>query len=185
MKGNAMPRITALTDTAATPEVQAVFSAIKGKIGMVPNLYRTTAHSPTTLAALLGLGDALSKGTLTAREREAIALTVAGANACDYCASAHSAISGGLNVAPDQISAHLRGRSAVPRMAALLSLARSVTEKRGKLGDGDLAVARSADLTDADIIEVIGVVVANIFTNYLNHAFQTDIDFPVVLAAVA
>jgi uncharacterized peroxidase-related enzyme len=180
-----MPRIPALTDANAPPEVQALFAGITGKIGMVPNLYRTTAHSYATLTALLGLGDALSKGKLTAREREAIALTVAGANACDYCASAHSAISGGMNVTPDQISAHLRGRSSVPRMAALLSLARSVTEKRGRLGDGDLVVARNADLTDADIIEVIGVVVANIFTNYLNHAFDTDIDFPRVHANAA
>lgn len=180
-----MPRIAALADTDATPDVQATFAAIKGKIGMVPNLYRTTAHSPSTLAALLGLGDALGHGKLTAKEREAIALTVAGVNACDYCASAHSAISAGMKVAPDQIAAHLRGRSATPRLSALLSLARSVTEKRGKLGDGDLAVARNADLTDADIIEVIGVVVANIFTNYLNHAFDTDIDFPQVSANAA
>jgi uncharacterized peroxidase-related enzyme len=180
-----MPRITAITDTSATPDVQAIFAAIKGKIGMVPNLYRTAAHSPSTLTALLGLGEALGKGRLTAKEREAIALTVAGVNACDYCASAHSAISGSLNVSPDEISAHLRGRSQTPRLAALLSLARSVTEKRGKLGDGDLTVARNADLTDADIIEVIGVVVANIFTNYLNHAFETDIDFPILRANAA
>lgn len=180
-----MPRIAALTDTDATPDVQAIFAAIKGSIGMVPNIYRTTAHSPSTLTALLGLRDALVKGRLTAREREAIALTVAGVNACDYCASAHSAISGGLKVAPDEIAAHLRARSQVPRLAALLSLARAVTEKRGRIGDGDLAVARNADLTDGDIIEVIGVVVANIFTNYLNHAFDTDIDFPKVRANAA
>ncbi len=180
-----MPRIPALTDATATPDVQAIFAAIKGQIGMVPNLYRTTAHSPSTLTALLGLGDALGKGKLTAKDREAIALTVAGVNACNYCASAHSAISSSMNVTPDQISAHLRGRSTTPRLAALLALARTVTEKRGKLGDGDLAVARHADLTDADIIEVIGVVVANIFTNYLNHAFETEIDFPVINSAVA
>jgi uncharacterized peroxidase-related enzyme len=180
-----MPRIAALTDTNATPEVQAIFSAIKGKIGMVPNLYRTTAHSPSTLAALLGLGDALGRGRLTAKEREAIALTVAGVNDCDYCASAHSAISSSMKVAPEEISANLRGRSQTPRLAALLSLARSVTEKRGRIGDGDLVVARNAGLTDADIVEVIGVVVANIFTNYLNHAFATEIDFPVVHAKVA
>lgn len=180
-----MPRIAALTDTNATPEVQAIFTAIKGKIGMVPNLYRTTAHSPSTLAALLGLGDALARGKLTAKEREAIALTVAGVNACDYCASAHSAISSGLNVAPEEISANLRGRSRTPRLSALLSLARSVTEKRGKIGSGDLAVAHNAGLNDADVVEVIGVTVANIFANYLNHTFQTDIDFPAVHSAVA
>jgi uncharacterized peroxidase-related enzyme len=180
-----MPRIPALTDTDAPQDAQALFAAIKGKIGMVPNLYRTTAHSPSTLVALLGLGEALAKGTLTATEREAIALTVAGINHCDYCASAHAAISNGLKVTPEDVALHLRGRSHNTRLAALLALARAVTEKRGRIGDGDLAVARNAGLSDSDLIEVIGVTVANIFTNYLNHAFDTDIDFPITRSAAA
>jgi uncharacterized peroxidase-related enzyme len=180
-----MPRIPALTNDDATPEVRGVFATITGKIGMVPNLYRTTAHSPSTLTALLGLGEALAKGKLTAKEREAIALTVAGVNACDYCASAHAAISNGLKVAPEDVALHLRARSQIPRLAALLALARTITEKRGRIGDGDLAVARNAGLSDSDVIEVIGVTVNNIFTNYLNHAFDTDIDFPVTRSAAA
>jgi uncharacterized peroxidase-related enzyme len=180
-----MPRIHALTNDEASSDAQGLFAAITARIGMVPNLYRTTAHSPSTLAALLGLGEALGKGKLTAKEREAIALTVAGVNTCDYCASAHAAISNGLKVAPEDVALHLRARSQIPRMAALLALARAVTEKRGRLGDGDLAVARNAGLSDSDVVEVIGVTVANIFTNYLNHAFDTEIDFPVTRAAAA
>jgi uncharacterized peroxidase-related enzyme len=180
-----MPRLAALADAEATSDAQSLFTAITAKIGMVPNLYRTTAHSPSTLAALLGLGEALAKGKLSAKEREAIALTVAGVNACDYCASAHAAISNGLKVTPQDVDLHLRGRSHIPRLAALLALARAVTEKRGRIGDGDLAVARHAGLSDSDVVEVIGVTVANIFTNYLNHAFETDIDFPITRAAAA
>ena len=83
-----MPRIAALTDADASPEAKEIFTAIRAKIGMVPNLYRTTGHQPAVLAALLGLGEALGKGSFDARTREAIALAVAGANTCDYCASA-------------------------------------------------------------------------------------------------
>jgi hypothetical protein len=38
-----MARITQISDAAATPEAAAFFAAIKGKIGMVPNLFRVTA----------------------------------------------------------------------------------------------------------------------------------------------
>jgi hypothetical protein len=41
-----MARITQVSDTAAAPEAAALFTAIKGKIGMVPNLYRVAANRP-------------------------------------------------------------------------------------------------------------------------------------------
>lgn len=69
-----MARITQVTDTAASSEAAALFSAIKGKIGMVPNLYRVAANQPAVLAGLLGLNDALGRGSFDARTREAIAL---------------------------------------------------------------------------------------------------------------
>ena len=50
---------------------------------------------------------------------------------------------------------------------------------------GDLAAARDAGLTQADIVETVGNVVANIFTNYLNHVAGTDIDFPARKARAA
>lgn len=43
--------------------------------------------------------------------------------------------------------------------------------------------ARATDLGDAEIVETVANVVANIFTNDLNHVADTDIDFPVRYAA--
>ncbi|MGB5870374.1 MAG: carboxymuconolactone decarboxylase family protein [Albidovulum sp.] len=180
-----MARITQISDAAATPEAAALFTAIKGKIGMVPNLYRVAANQPAALAGLLGLGEALGRGGFDARTREAIALAVAGANACDYCASAHSAISAGLKVAPEAVKAHLAGRADDPRNAAILRFAVAVVAEKGMVADADLYAARAAGLTEADIVETVANVVANIFTNYLNHVAATDIDFPVVLAGKA
>ena len=98
-----MTRINPVLDTNASPEAAALFAAIKGKVGMVPNLYRTTAQRPAVLSALLGLGDDLGMGAFDAKTREAIALTVAKANRCDYCASAHSAIAASMKVGQDEI----------------------------------------------------------------------------------
>ncbi|MBL8707804.1 MAG: carboxymuconolactone decarboxylase family protein [Rhodospirillaceae bacterium] len=180
-----MARITQVSDSAASSEAAALFAAIKGKIGMVPNLYRVAANQPAVLAGLLSLNETLAGGAFDARTREAIALAVAGANACDYCASAHAAISAGLKVAPEAVEAHLAGRAEDPRLAAILKLAVAIVTNRGVLADADLAAAKNAGLSDADIVETVANVVANIFTNYLNHVAATDIDFPARRARAA
>ncbi len=175
-----MARLTQIADSNATPAQSELFTAIKAKVGGVPNLYRVAANQPAVLSGLLGLGESLSAGAFDAPTREAIALAVAGANACDYCASAHTAISRSLKVDQAEIDAHLQGRSADRRLNAILALAVAIVERKGFATDADLQAARDAGLDDADIVETIGNVVANIFTNYLNHVAKTDIDFPVV-----
>lgn len=177
-----MPRLTQLTDAAASAEAKDIFGAIKAKVGFVPNLYRVAGNQPAVLGALLGFGEALGKGSFDARTREAIALAVAGANDCDYCASAHTAISKGLKIDDAEIGARLKGRSTDPRTNAIVRLAAALVERRGFASDADLKAARDAGLTDGDIVETIGNVAQNIFTNYLNHVARTDIDFPAVKA---
>ena len=70
-------------------------------------------------------------------------------------------------------------------MAAILRLAVAIVAAKGMIEDADLDAARAAGLTEADIVETVANVVANIFTNYLNHVAATDIDFPVVSAGKA
>jgi uncharacterized peroxidase-related enzyme len=178
-----MTRLPQVTDQQAAPAAAELFGALKSKLGFVPNLYRVAGSSPSTLAALLGLGEALGKGSFDAKTREAIALAVAGANSCDYCASAHTAISKSLKIEDAEIVSRLHGKSADKRIGAIIAFAVTLVQKRGFATDADLAAARQAGLSDADIVETIGVTVQNIFTNYINHVAQTDIDFPVVKTA--
>ena len=180
-----MARLTQIADSDASPETAKLFAAIRKKVGMVPNLYRVAGNQPAALSGLLGLNEALAGGHFDARTREAIALTVAGANACDYCASAHAAISTGLKVPSEAIEDHLAGRASDPRTAAVLSLAAAIVEQRGMVSNDEIASARAAGLTEADIVETVANVVANIFTNYLNHVAETDIDFPARRARAA
>lgn len=180
-----MARLTQIQDTDAGARTAEIFAAIRGKIGMVPNLYRVAANQPAVLNALLGANDAIAKGGFDARDREAIALAVAGRNGCDYCASAHAAISASLKVDDKTVYDHLSGVSSDPRLQAILQLAVAVVESKGRVDDSDLAAARAAGLSEADIVETVGNVVVNIFTNYLNHVADTDIDFPLRRAAAA
>lgn len=180
-----MSRLTQISDAAASADAAGLFAAIKSKAGMVPNLYRVMANEPAVLAAALGFNEALSKGSFDAKTREALALTVAGENQCDYCASAHSAISKSLKVEDAEIAARLHGKSSDPKLNAILRFAGAVVEKRGLVSDADLDEARNAGLRQGEIVETVAVTVANILTNYINHVAQTDIDFPLVRAQQA
>src|SRR5260370_4992666 len=85
------------TIDAAPAAARPLLEAVKKQLGVVPNLFRVVANSPAALEGYLGLNGALGNGTLDARTRERIALTVADINGCDYCLSAHTYL--GKNIA--------------------------------------------------------------------------------------
>lgn len=180
-----MTRLTQLSNDAASPATQELFGAIQKKVGVVPNVYRVVGNQPAALKALLTFGEALEGGSFDAKTREAIALASAGANQCDYCASAHTAISKNLKVDDAEINARLKGASSDQKLSAILAFATAVIDERGFVTDAQLQTARDAGLSDAEIVETIANVVQNLFTNYINHVAQTDIDFPEVKAKAA
>jgi len=173
-----MPRLTAIDPTTATGEAKALLDAVQAMLGVTPNLVRTLANTPAALRAFLGLGEALAGGRFDARSREAFALTVAGANDCEYCASAHTAISKSLKVDAAEIARRLDGRASDPQLDAALVFARRIVETRGFVDDADLAAVRRAGHDNGAIAEIVANVAANIFTNYFNHVAKTEIDFP-------
>ena len=85
-----MKTLRALTPEQVDEPTQEVFSAIKQKIGMVPNLFAAMGNSPQLLKGFLAFEDTLKKGVFSAKENEAIALAVSQSNGCNYCLAAHS-----------------------------------------------------------------------------------------------
>lgn len=175
-----MSRIPAIDPSTATGATAELFAAAQKKMGAVPNVLRVLGNSPAALNAYLTLSDVLSGTRFDAREREAIALAVAGANECGYCASAHGFISRNLKVSDVEIRQHLRAESDNPRLNAALRFARAVVDRKGWAGDADLVRARDAGLTNQEIVEIVALTAANILTNYTNHIAATEIDFPPV-----
>lgn len=181
-----MPRIIAPTIETAPAASQSHLAAVKKQLGVVPNMFRTIAHSPAALEGYLGLNGALAKGSLDAATRERIALAVAEFNGCNYCLAAHTYL--GRNVAKlsdSEIEANRRGRSADAKGDAAVAFAAKVVSARGQVSDADISGVRSAGFTEADIIEIIAHVALNTLTNYVNEAAKTDIDFPAAAALKA
>lgn len=176
-----MTRLNVINPEDATGKAKEVYDAVQKKLKAVPNMFRVMANQPAVLEQYLQMGQILSGGSFDGPTREAIALAVAKKNSCDYCASAHSFIAKNTKIDSSEIERNLNGKSSDSRVQAILTLALQIVEKKGFVSDDDLQQARNAGLDDAAIVEVVGNTVLNIFSNYMNHIAQTDIDFPEVL----
>ena len=176
-----MPHITPI-DLSNPGDAADVLAGVKQKLGSVPNIFATMAQSPAVLQAYLAFGGALESASLSAKLREQIALTVAGVNACDYCASAHTFIAKSLGVSADEAAQNLSGRAADPKTAAILEFAGEAVRNRATFADNASAIdrLRDAGVSDAEIVEIVAVIAINIFTNYFNHLAGTEVDFPFV-----
>ena len=180
-----MQHIPPVLPDHARGATRVLFDAIQKQLGGVPNIFRTLGQSPATLKGFLDFTAALSGGELSAQLREQIAIACAGANACDYCASAHTALGRRAGLDPDEMARNLSGRASDPQADAVVSFARKVVRERGRVGEAELRALRAAGLSESAIVEVIGNIAANLFTNYFNHIAGTVVDFPVVRTEVA
>ena len=179
-----MSRIAPL-DPAAAGRARALLDGVQAVLGMTPNMMRTMAQSPAVLDGYLSLSRALARGGLEPKLHEQIAITVAQANACDYCLSAHTALGLAAGLGPEELAAAREGAAPDPKAEAGLHFAREVVRQRGLIPDEALARIREAGYSDGEIGEVIAHVALNIFTNYFNGVAQPEVDFPRVSAAPA
>jgi uncharacterized peroxidase-related enzyme len=175
-----MNRIQQIDPASATGKTKQLLDAVQSKLGIVPNLTRVLANAPAALEGYLNFSGALAGGTLNARVREQIALAVAQGNHCDYCLSAHTFIGGKVGLAAKDIADARLAIGTAGKDDAMLKLASNIVLQRGEVSEAALAAARSAGLTDEEIVETTANVALNIFTNYINHVAQTVVDFPEV-----
>jgi uncharacterized peroxidase-related enzyme len=175
-----MSRLQPVDPSTATGKTRELLDAVKGKLGMVPNMTRVMAASPVVLESYLGFSGALASGLLDARTREQIALLTAQENHCGYCLSAHTAIGKMVGLNHDQIIASRKGDGSSTKTTAALTFAKRVLETKGQVSEADLAAVRDAGFSEGAIAEIIAHVALNVFTNYFNVAADVDIDFPKV-----
>lgn len=182
-----MSRIATPASIEATPAAsQPLLEAVNKQLGVVPNLFRLVGVSPAGLQAYLGMNGALGKGALDAKTRERIALAVAQINGCGYCLSAHTYLGKNLaKLSDEEMLANRDGGSTDAKADAAVRFAAQLTRERGHVSEDAVRDVRQAGYTDAQIIEIIAHVALNTFTNYINEALKTEIDFPVVSVRAA
>lgn len=174
-----MSRLT--LDRATLPAAsQATLDAIHQAFGTVPAMFRAAAHAPAALASLWGAFGALGGGRLPTALTETLAVAIANRNACHYCLAAHTALGLKAGVSAEALSEAQAGRSADPRTAAALRFALAVVEQRGPVADADWQALDAVGFTAEERVELLAQVALNLYTNYLNLAFEVPVDFPAV-----
>jgi uncharacterized peroxidase-related enzyme len=175
-----MSRITTVVPSNADAKVFTTLSQVKASLGMIPNLFATLAHAPVALEGYLSLSKTLSRGRLSARQREILALTVGQENECQYCLSAHTTMAKAAGVSEDDALKARGGDGEDALERALASFAKKLVRQRGHVADEDIENARKAGVDDGLMMEVVAHVAMNTLTNYANELAVTEIDFPVV-----
>jgi|ERR1700733_4136042 len=80
--------------------------------------------------------------------RDAIALAVSEADACNYCLAAHSYIATNLaKISPEEIALNREGRSTDPKRQAAVAFAKALIEKHGKVSDDEFRAVKGAGWT--------------------------------------
>jgi uncharacterized peroxidase-related enzyme len=175
-----MPRIHPINPATATGAAATHLATTRKMFGGTPNVFTTAANAPSTFGGLLDLWAGVGAGTLGPRVGEQLAIVVAQSNGCAYCLSAHTALGKMHGLDAAELAAAKRAAATDPKTAAMLRLALEINQSRGHVSDMVLAQARQAGISDSEMIEVIGHVALNVFTNYLNNVSETAIDFPLV-----
>jgi uncharacterized peroxidase-related enzyme len=176
-----MSRITTLASIDAAPEAsQPILQAIAKGAGRLPNIFAVIGNSPAALKAATEFDKTLSAGEIDRATRERIALAVGERNHCTYCLSAHSFVARNLAKLDDaEIYAARQGRSSDPKADAAVRFAANLVENRGGVDADEVDAVLAAGWSEAAVVEIIALVGYNTFTNYLNEALGTAVDFPV------
>jgi uncharacterized peroxidase-related enzyme len=121
---------------------------------------------------------------LDVKTRDSIGLAVSEVNGCNYCLTVHSYTAKHMaRLEDDEIILARKGHATDPKRDAAIQFSKRVVEMRGKVTDADFTVVRDAGYTDANIIEIIGLVAMYSLTNFINNVSDPKWDFPPVAAA--
>lgn len=141
---------------------------LESAFGFVPAAAGLMANSPALIHTFFAaFGHFRGGGTFGPDERQVLLLSNAVANRSEWAVAFHTLESLQDGVEPDVVEAIRRRETpANPRLAALSAFTRSLIERRGDVGDAEVAAFRSAGFTEEQVFEVITAVAISAMTNY-------------------
>lgn len=173
-----MNTLKSLSFEEANENSQAVFNAVKGKIGMVPNLYAAMGASDKLLSGFLSFTETLKSGEFSAKEYEVIALATSQANGCAYCLSAHTTL-GKMNGLSEEETLDIRTNTiANSKLNALTRLTSEFVNTKGHPTQNTINTFFTEGYSKAAFAELIGAIALTTVTNYVFHNGGFEIDFP-------
>lgn len=175
-----MTNFTVPTREEVAPANQAIFDNLQKALGFVPNLYATIAYSNHGLERYLAFQN--GKTSLSNREKEAVNLVVSQVNNCVYCQSAHTVIGKMNGFTDEQLHDIRHGHATDPKLNALVKLAQSITENRGKADPALMDDFFAQGYTKESLVDLVLQVSDKMAMNYLHNLTRIPVDFPLAPA---
>lgn len=173
-----MTRVKPVSVEEAEGEVKELYQSLQQNMGKVLNIFLNMGNSAATLKGFLALSNAADQTSLSPKLREQIALIVGQLNHCQYCLSAHTMLAKGKGLSDQDILKARHGESLNVKDQAILKFAKQVVENRGNVSNQDVASLKTAGVTDPELVEIILLIIVNMFTNYFNLITDPKVDFP-------
>ena len=173
-----MGRVSMIDPATAESQVQEIFAEINTAFGRIPNLFKTYAHHPPLLDANWNkVKRVMVEGVLARKVKESIAVLISKDNSCRYCIAAHEGALQSIGIDPEEIrliETDLDRADFTPKEKALIKLARKANSAPLQVADDDVATARTAGATDAEIVEALGVM--ELFTSFNKFLDTLQVD---------
>ena len=172
-----MARFPVHTIDTAPEASKPALRDLEAAFGMIPNIAGAMATSPVLVNSLVGLFGRVHGGSFTEAQIQALLLTNAVTNGCDWAVAFHTALALKQGLDPAEVGAMRAGRS--PRdakLGALSTFARALIEKRGRVDDRELERFLAAGFGKDHLLEVIAVVAASTITNYTGSVTKPPLE---------
>ena len=166
-----MPLIPYPPEDKIAPECQAILDAFQRTYGRPSHIFRLMSHNPRFLIAASETWDNLvvKPGTLERWVKEAIVVITCSTQQTQYCVDGHSHALRRQGLSEEQLAA-IRDHSFSGFAEPELSIFKFTQKAAGapkSLTAGDYDTLRKAGLSEATILEVLGVVWANTAMNMI------------------
>lgn len=159
------------------PDMQRYFAACDEKLGFLPNVLEIYSFDAAKLRAFVDMYNDLMFGdsSLSALEREMIAVVVSAANRCYYCLTAHGQAVRQLSGDPslgEALVMNYRVAQVTRRQRAMLDFAHRLTVAPAETGAAERQALRRAGFSDRDIWDICAITAFFNMTNRI--ATPTD-----------
>lgn len=181
------PLVQPLASDALPPEVAALAQFFGGTLGLLPNSVATMAHKPELAVAFAALNRAVmaGEGRVTPALKREIGYVASLAAGCRYC-QAHTVLAAGrfgetddrLDALPHYTTSPLFTEA--ERAAFDFALAAAAVPNAV---DTEIATALRTHWSDAEIVEMLGVIALFGFLNRWNDSMGTALEHPAVAVA--
>jgi alkylhydroperoxidase family enzyme len=164
-------------ETAPADSLPLIELSIKTH-GFFPKMHQILAEAPLTYETYNTALDGLSKrSTLSPVEQEIIMLTASYENRGDYSMAGHTMRAKRKDAPADVITALRDGLPLTDaKLETLRTFVRSVLEKRGHIGDGELLKFLDAGYTKRQALEVLTGLAAKLISDFTNALAHTELD---------